>query len=303
MGYTLIANTTANVSTNATFRTWGSAISAVFANSGWVQTGDPGQVNWATATAPAATNTAAGFEIWRMNDALQSVAPVYLYIGYGAGTNITFPALLLQIGSGSANTSLPSVGPITGLAAFQTGPVLIDTGAAYTNNTLLSYFCGGTDRMVMALHVRGTGAALNYGLLWAIERIPDSNGNPTTDGVLFTYHRISTSVDGQVVWNPVVGPQGVETSSTFAILNPASGGSTLGSNTSVYPLFHSRGGGPFLNPGLNVLGYFNAEYTANSANTFSFYGNNHTYMPLGNSAIYNQSTRSNNSIGYMIRWE
>ena len=303
MSYTLTANMSCNVTTNAQFQTWGSAISAVFANSGWVQTADTGQINWGTAPSPNAVSQTVGFEVWHMDDALQTTTPVFLYVGYGSGAAAAGPALHFRVGSGS-NTDFyaQGVGPLTGLIGPQTGLIPLVPLGTYGNNTMQSLFCGDNNRMAMALFCRGT-TNNTYALSFTIERTVDATGAPTNDGVLAAWHQAPATVDGQLMWHPAIGTLEYETSTSWAILTPGVGGSAVGSNTSVYPIYHTRGGGPFLNPGLNMLGYFQPEFTAGSANTFTFYGSNHTYMPLGNTGLFNQAHRDNNSIAYMIRWE
>ena len=72
---------TPNTGDVTAFRTYGTAISNAFANSGWVKTSDVGQIDWTTVPANG-TVTTHGFEIWRMNDALAQTAPCYLKIVY-----------------------------------------------------------------------------------------------------------------------------------------------------------------------------------------------------------------------------
>lgn len=86
---------------DATFRAWGSALSAALAAVGMVKTADTGQINWATVVKPAAVNTQSGYEVWRFNDALQATAPLYVRIGYGSGSNTLHPSLWFTCGKGS----------------------------------------------------------------------------------------------------------------------------------------------------------------------------------------------------------
>src|SRR5690606_4107061 len=82
------------------FREWGSRLSSELANAGLVQTPDTGQINWASVTRPG-SNSVAGYEIWRFDDALQGTAPVFLKLSYGTGNNTNGPRLTLQVGTGS----------------------------------------------------------------------------------------------------------------------------------------------------------------------------------------------------------
>ena len=49
-----------------------------------------GEINWATVSAPASGSTFQGFEVYRLNDALQATAPLFLNLSMVA------EAVLLQ---------------------------------------------------------------------------------------------------------------------------------------------------------------------------------------------------------------
>ena len=65
----------------ATFRAWGSALSAQIATmlTRVAQTGD---IDWITVARPAG-GVYAGSEVYRFNDALQSAAPIFVKFEYG----------------------------------------------------------------------------------------------------------------------------------------------------------------------------------------------------------------------------
>lgn len=89
------------ITTDADFRTWVQAVQAAFAAMpDLVQTGDTGQINSASVT-KAATNTDAGYEIWRFDDAEQSTWPIYFKVRYGTGATTSKPRLILEVGEGS----------------------------------------------------------------------------------------------------------------------------------------------------------------------------------------------------------
>ena len=66
--------------TDANFRLWCDFINDVLTTAGWVNTADTGQINLVTVTAPVAASTKQGYQIWRMNDALQSTKPCFIRI-------------------------------------------------------------------------------------------------------------------------------------------------------------------------------------------------------------------------------
>ena len=310
MGYTVSGNVVPRSSSNAEFRAWGSFISQALANCGLVQVTCVGQVDWSTATAPNGLGQYSNFEVWRFNDALQNTCPVYVKIAYGSSAyNMAAPNLFWGLGSSvDANGTLGGFRNWNPYASQATYGGLTETATtvAFANNTLISYICGATNRFSVAMWVRGTGSVRTSAIYLSMERTPDANGNPTNDSVLVTYGSNYAPYWGQCVWNPYTGQMGHEantSASYWGIMHPQTGGGTRGANTSVYPVFHDKGGGPFLNPGLNHLAYWHSEFTAGTPNTFSYYGSNHTYMPLGNSGIYTITARSNNSLALMMRWE
>lgn len=93
--------TAPNSNTVALFRAWGQAISQALASVGMVKTADTGQINWAQAALPAAGGSS-GYEIWRFDDALQSVAPIFFKLEYGAGAVVATPQLYLTVGKDSS---------------------------------------------------------------------------------------------------------------------------------------------------------------------------------------------------------
>lgn len=312
MSYTVSGNNNNRQNDNTEFRAWGSWISAGIANCGLIQVTDANQINWSTAAVPSAGGDMAGFEVWRFNDALQNTAPVYLKLSYGAGPTANTPGMQWSVGSGYEPNLGGIVSTLTGFlcrdAQGANSFVLAPTVGLFANNTLVSYLSGGNNWVVWAMRARGTGSINNYLQLFSIERTVDANGNPTADGVLITYKNGTTPTIGQAVWNPTLGmishSNTTAASSGLGMLTPERGGGTTGSNTSIYPIFHDWHGGSFLNPGLNLFGYFHSEITAGTANTFTVYGSSHTYMPLGNTATHGVSGRvSNSSVCLMMRWE
>lgn len=86
-------------STDALFRAWGSAVSTALGQM-LTRVTQTGEINWATVNAPVATNTFQGFEVYRLNDSLQSTAPLFFKFEYGSSTATAFSAIRLTIGKG-----------------------------------------------------------------------------------------------------------------------------------------------------------------------------------------------------------
>ena len=175
-----------DMSSDAGFRVWGAAFGTQLAACGWVQTGDTGQINWASVTKPVASATVAGYEIWRMNDSLQGTAPIFIKIEYGTATTATTSALWLTLGfatNGSGTLSSTNVSTrvtfITALNSATAYPWKISGTSgrigfveSWNQASNYRYFFverthnnDGTDSALGALMVFGSGTSSNYAQL------------------------------------------------------------------------------------------------------------------------------------------
>src|SRR5690606_28723324 len=78
-----------DISSSAAFRKWVQGIHDSFITCGWVQTSDTGQLDIASATVSGTQNTASGYLIYRLDDDLQGVAPVFVKFEPGRGAHAT----------------------------------------------------------------------------------------------------------------------------------------------------------------------------------------------------------------------
>ena len=125
-------------STDAAFRTWVAEIITQLAAVGLTQTADTGQINTSTVTR-AASNTAAGYTIWRFSDTLQSTSPVFLKLEFGSGsTGNTYPQMWVSISTGTNGT-----GTLNNLAGVTPVRFVCTSGnyPSSTTNFYPSYFC------------------------------------------------------------------------------------------------------------------------------------------------------------------
>jgi hypothetical protein len=294
MSYTLISAAAApNNTTNAQFQAWGSTISNAISNSGWlIATGVGTQINWATVAAPGASNTAQGYEIWKMNDSLQGTAPIYLKIEYGSGGASAGPGLWVTLGNGANAT-----GNITG----NTSQRYAFYSTATSATTYPSNFSGANNRFAMNLF---TGSPNNIGLIFGVERTLDANGTPTATGLLIFGGFGSTH--NQVTWTPTTGNTTVwETSWGFltpdVTFNTGLTMGVVGQQIAAYPCFFNYG--PFFPPGSLFLCYFNGEFSTSGVLTMPFGNTTITYAPLGNTTLYAACARGGNKTCVMMRWD
>lgn len=167
---------------------------AIVAGSGMTRTADTGQVDPSTVVRPAAANTSLGYSVWRFNDPLQSVAPIFVRIEWGSGSNVNWPGMAVQVGTGSDGN-----GNLTGLV---------------TNLYRVSQngSSPGGDRLWFGVHNRWGAAVVvgsqpgnstaGSGFGFAIQRTVDSAGEPTAEGVLLhvTEGTSTASSDSRVVF-------------------------------------------------------------------------------------------------------
>lgn len=163
--------------TDAQFRAWGSAFSAILAASGLVQTADTGQINWATVTLPA-TSVVGGYEIWRFNDTLQGTTPIFIKIEYATASNPGRPAAWFTVASGSNGS-----GTLTGTT--------YSARNTFSTNTTTS----GSTYPLFACHTEGffgvsafrRWASGSYSFTFFVCRTCDTSGTLTSTGVV-TYN-------------------------------------------------------------------------------------------------------------------
>lgn len=286
MGYTAIVPMQMSNATDALFRGWGSMINTQLAAMGWVNTSDTGQINWTTVITTVGVNEVKGYEIWRMNDALQSTVPIFMKLEYGSGNGATCPGLWVTLGTGSNGT-----GSLTGVTSIRQQISGAGVTASVTNN----YFCGDTNRFWFALF--GLTAA-NCELL-SVERTVDSAGDLTGEGALMIERALSAWK--QVHWNAVLGQPTATWETTIGALVPLTAPlGVYGTQVAVYPIYHHKG--IFLDPGLNALTYFDATMGQLSPLTLTHYGASHTYLPLG--LFFPGADRSSSATAcLMVRWE
>jgi hypothetical protein len=167
-------NTPLNHSTDAGFRAWGSEMSAKLAAIGLVQTSDTGQINWATVTRSAA-NVAAGYEIWRFNDSLQSTSPIFIKLEYGTNGAADRPNVWITVATGSNGA-----GTLTGQSSTRTACVA-NAAISSTVTNYQSYACAVDGLAWIANKWLALGASVGF-CGFAVCRTCDSSGVPTNIG-------------------------------------------------------------------------------------------------------------------------
>lgn len=161
--------------TDAAFRTAGSAFSGVLSAIGLTQTSDTGQVNWSTVTKPGSINTDGGYEIWRLNDSAQSTHPIFLKVRYGVGGAVDRFRVEIDLGEGSNGS-----GTLTG--ATITVISMINPSSSSATSTGVGG-CWLSTKGILALYTVVSGNVV--GNLIMIERWKDTSAAIASRGASF----------------------------------------------------------------------------------------------------------------------
>jgi len=162
-------DTTAGI---ASWRAWCQNLHTAIAAMGWVQTADTGQVNLATVARPGAGGYTAP-EIWKSDDALSVTHPIYLKVEYG---NQPGPAIRIQLGLQGTNGAGGLVGVSVSVANALSPSVTINA------STFRNHYASGDGGRFLWYGPYSPSASGSVTFL--IERTKDSQGAPTTDGVV-----------------------------------------------------------------------------------------------------------------------
>lgn len=193
---TSFTNTAIDHTSDAGFRAWGSELSGQLTGVGTTsgcltQTADTGQINWVTVNRPG-TNTAAGYEIWQLTDALGVSAPVYLKVEYGTGGTTTTATVWITVGQGSNGS-----GTLTGNLSTRV-PTSVAAAPASTAISYPSYVCANEGFVGVATKIGSVNTRLSTGFF--VVRPCDLDGTLRSDGIiLYTCTGSSATLGSQTV--------------------------------------------------------------------------------------------------------
>jgi len=191
-----------DVSSAAAFRKWVQGIHDAFVACGWVQTADTGQIADISTLAVPAINTAAGYRMYRLDDALQATAPIYIKFEPGVGSSSTRPTLWFTIGR-----TTNGAGTLSNLLLARTQTNYNSPGIT---TEVASYASGDGSSLCLALWPAHGGSTQPVVHL-VIERSRDQGGAPTGDAWL-----ISAGWDTASSLHRVIGTNGVIDASEVA---------------------------------------------------------------------------------------
>lgn len=293
-------STVVDHSTDAAFRTWGLELNTQIASTvTMVQTADTGQVNWTTVTR-AGVNAEAGYEIWKLNDALFGSAPVYFRIGYGTGGTTATPRLQITLGTGTNGA-----GTLTGTALTTARTINANLAPTSTATAYASYACstegffglswkGGTSNTQNAC--RGS---------FTFQRSVDTAGAISVQGGMVIWGNGATSAFTALqnlrfaatanAYAAIVGTLG----SFPCVIPGAVTSSTVGANFQAYLHFTAL---PDEIPLIGTCTALISEVAVASTFSVALVASvSHTYIQLGQ--ISTSETLGSATYGFCMRWE
>lgn len=273
----ITVNAAIDATSDATFRNWITVWHNAFSALGWVQTTDTGQLNLGTITKAVAVNTVQGYEIWRMNDSLQSTAPVFVKLEFGSGPSNTYLALWLTVGfSTDGAGNINSTNKSTRTQHYGTTH----------NATLYGWkFSGGPNRFGGA----SAPQLLSMMIYMFIERMHNTDGSDNGNGVMVIAGSPAVYNTAQMV--PVTGTLPPQAKMTCTLGNIGTGTTLVatsdqwGSNVYLQPVrIHGMGERP---PMLGVMGYYATDLTDYNLTTVTNWdGTSVTVFPTGKAPTY-----------------
>ena len=265
-----------NNSSDANFRAWGSWFSNLFVSTfAWVEafsnfaTG----TDWASVTAPSAANQIRVTKIFRMDDASQSTAPLYLLLGFGSGSVAATPALRVAIGTGTDGS-----GNLTGIFYDSGTTTLLSVGTSNANS-MTHYASGDSGRAVVAMATSGTSWANTNSFILTIERRRDGSGVSQATGFLFgVKHGSSFKCNACTA----TATNSQQTGWSFPISASTAAAMTFDSKVCIAPLLFPMGPSEI---GLNVVATPNTGFPVGSSFTCTVLGSTHTYIALQDTGL------------------
>lgn len=327
------------------FRAWGSGISGAWKAAGLVQTADTGQIDWGLAsrgTESAGFEFIIGYEMYRLNDALQATAPVFIKIEYGvmvAGpTNGGYPpghpVLYATVGTATDGAGAFTGTLITSRVKFigtngSTANAATVANAGIASGGSQIYASGDGSYVALSVGAQSTAQPtinwvyanqpMSFPAFLIVERSRDSGGVATGDGVVMmtsfwrpegsygSTHATTPSPTSQFLsfTGATVGAQGI----LWPVDWPSNawGTGVFGPDIYTYPL---RMVTPKPMYGMSVLGTYKSDFSLGSLVSLTNLGALHTYRSLagigGTSNNDNARSYTNPTIAsgaILMRWE
>jgi hypothetical protein len=254
-------------------------------------------IDWAAtalAARPASGSAYAGVDVFRFDDELQAVAPIFIRIRYGHGPTNT-PALFVQMGTGVDLVT----GALTG--NFTAFTQLSGTGA--NNGPFPIWISGGPN--FFTLGVIGTAAVVGGTFQIVVERTRDHNGLETPDGAIMlsgSNGAVSSTGRGRIHFLPIAGgvPADVESREHITSVGGMTGQSSSGTDLAMAPISV-----PVLGQWryMTALTYKHLDIAHGSIFDLDHLGDERQYIAFGAERANATWGYPNGATGLAVRWE
>lgn len=284
-------------------------LAGILAAGGFVKTTESGEVNTSTVTWPGSDGSS-GFQIWRMDDALQATVPCFFKLEVTRSGSASSVTLAITIGTGSDGS-----GNITGVVLARTEFVTSSSYVInYTTATSQPFYASANDGESFRFCSRRTEGGA-YSAAFAIERTKDANGDGTSDGVLL-FAKLG-KFNSSYTYFKVVKWVGASPAAEGYTAHPGGGsclpprdqitGLASDNDVAVYPFYHFDIG-KTLSPMLGFCGVFAGDVgVGGSTQTVNLFGTNHTMMVIEASHLNlsrgTPGTAGNTNLATFMRYE
>jgi hypothetical protein len=260
---------------DAEFRAWGSWFSDRFVAFGWVEafslfgTG----TNWTDVTAPNAANQARVTKVFRMDDAAQATAPLFLKLEFGSGGVATTPGIRIRFGTGHDGS-----GNITG-ELYDSSVNFLAPGAVNVNS-MTHYASGDNGSFRIQMASSGTSWLNTNAWMFSIERRKNGAGANQDTGFLYL-SKNGSSMRSQGFLASAAHPL-ITSALHFPCILSSVPNATFDSKTGVYP--HLFCMGP-VEMGINVVGCILASNPVGTQFTCAVLGATRNYIALQDTGL------------------
>lgn len=261
---------------------WAGFIENTLVGGGWVVTADTGQTLPSALAAAAGTPSRSGYRIYRMGDALQATAPVFMRLDFGSAQfgGGGDPGLWITIGTGS-----DGIGNITGKMYDGGAAVNITTGSS-GRDPAVGYNCYGSasaGRMTIGMFA-AQEASGNLPFAFGIERTKDLAGNDTGAGLLLLNGGSAIGgglhTSAYLIYGALPGAQpAAEVGISYVISSRMPSETFAPGDIGVGVIIHFKGVSQ--QPGVNFVMSNSSDVPLGGMINTTIYGVTHTYVQLG----------------------
>lgn len=223
-----IYSTAIETASDAGFQAWTTELYNELVAAGLVQTSDTGQLNVPVSASVPGNNTAAGYWVFRFDDALQGSAPIYLKIEVGLATNNQRPGIWVTVGTGSNGS-----GTITGTVVSRRAIVNSTENLASTSTPYPTYINHEEGFFGFCFKI---GSA-SGGRAWLfVCRTVDDLGAPTADGYAVFAQNVTAS-DGFAAFGKWGGYSASDTAKAWTSVPGVLSSSAVGSDYQAFKVY------------------------------------------------------------------